>query len=270
MEVEKKKNLNISSEIYNCTHVNNQTKSWSHPKLQEFLKIFTVNPMFLVLGSNKSKTEGSDIACICSQKMKELNLMVKDCKGCLRPIGNPTQIKILILCLAASITIIIGLIIFIRIKPNTNNNSDIYLPEKSTEISPTEIPDAKLPNSISSSTELLILEKLNNFEDNNMFTKKGVTLGNLATEFGTNVKYLSAIIKKYKSDSFKTYINTLRINYIISKMDNDISYKKYKISYLAEVTGFATASSFTKTFKEITGLPPSLYFENKYDKSVSE
>ena len=261
MEVEKKKNSNVSSESCHYANVNHQTKSSSHPKLQEFL--FNFNPLFPVLESNKSKTEEHGMACICSQKMGELNLMVKDCKGCLRPIGNPAQIKILISCLAVSIMTIIGLIIFIRIKPNTNSNSDIFLLEKSTKINPTEIPDVKLPNSISSSTELLILEKLNHFEDNNTFTKKGITLGNLATEFGTNVKYLSAIIKKYKSDSFKTYINTLRINYIISKMESDISYKKYKISYLAEITGFATASSFTKTFKEITGLPPSLYFENK-------
>jgi len=262
MEAEKKKNLRVSFEICNYANINDQTKSLGHPKLQEFLKVFNFKPVFLVLGNNNSKTEGNNIVCSCGQKMRELNLMVKDCKVCLSPLMNPASIKILISCLAVSITTIIGLIVFIRVKANANN-SDVYLLEKSININPTEINDAKLLSSINTNTELLILAKLNNFEDNNMFTKKGVTLGNLATEFGTNVKYLSAIIKKHKSDSFKTYINTLRINYIISKMESDMTYKKYKISYLAEITGFATASSFTKTFKEITGLPPSLYFENK-------
>ncbi|MGK6343832.1 helix-turn-helix domain-containing protein [Chryseobacterium sp. DT-3] len=263
MAVEKKKKLNASSEFYNYINVNDKTKSWAYPQLQEFLKAVNLSPNFSALLSKKSNTEGNDVRCICSQQMKGLSLMAKDCKVCLKSIKNPQQIKILILCLAVAIMIIIGLIIFIRIKPNINNDSEVYSLEKITNISPVEITDAKLPNSINSSTELLILAKLNNFEENKMFTKKGVTLGNLATEFGTNVKYLSAVIKKYKSDNFKSYINNLRINYIITKMESDIAYRKYKISYLAEITGFATASSFTKTFKEITGLPPSLYFENK-------
>jgi AraC-like DNA-binding protein len=266
MGIEKKKKLNVSSGFYNYTSVNGQTKFCAYPQVQEFLKVINFTPDFSVLGNN-SNTKGNKAGCLCSQKMKGLNLMAKDCSVCLKSMKNPSQIKILILCLAVSIAVIIGLLLFIRIKPNTNNNSAVYPPEKIININPREITDPKLSNSMNSSTELLILTKLNNFEDHNMFTKKGITLGNLATEFGTNVKYLSAIIKKYKSDSFKSYINNLRINYIINKMESDIAYRKYKISYLAEITGFATASSFTKTFKEITGLPPSLYFENKNDKS---
>ena len=266
MAVEKKKKLNVSSESYNYTNVKDQIKSRAYPQLQKFLKVINFNPGFSVLGNN-SNTKGNNAGCLCSQKMKGLNLMAKDCSVCLKSMKNPPQIKILILCLAVSITVIIGLLLFIKIKPNTNNNSAVYPPEKITNLSTAGITDPKLPNSMNSSTELLILAKLNNFEDHNMFTKRGITLGNLAAEFGTNVKYLSAIIKKYKSDSFKSYINNLRINYIITKMESDIAYRRYKISYLAEITGFATASSFTKTFKEITGLPPSLYFENKNDIS---
>lgn len=121
---------------------------------------------------------------------------------------------------------------------------------------------------INDNTALTILTELKKFEDNLMFTRKGVTLGNLATEFRTNVKYLSAIIKEHKADNFKSYINNLRINYIVDKVKNDPSLKKYKLSHLADLSGFPTASSFTKTFKEIIGTTPSLYFSQiRYDEN---
>ncbi|MGE8431540.1 helix-turn-helix domain-containing protein [Chryseobacterium joostei] len=119
----------------------------------------------------------------------------------------------------------------------------------------------KPTDSINEDTELFILAELTKFEDNLRFTHKDVTLGNLAADFGTNVKYLSAIIKEHKGENFKSYISNLRINYIINMIKNDSSYRKYKISYLAEITGFLSASSFTKKFKEIMGVTPSLYFE---------
>lgn len=117
----------------------------------------------------------------------------------------------------------------------------------------------KLTEAISNSTELHILNGLKEFENNLQFIQKGITQGNLASELQTNVRYLSEIIKKYKAENFNSYINNLRINYIIHKIETESLYRKYKISYLAEACGFPTSASFTKIFKEITGLTPSSY-----------
>ena len=75
----------------------------------------------------------------------------------------------------------------------------------------------------------------------------------------TNSRYLTIIIKKYKADNFNNYINELRIKYILSKIETDRNYRKYKISFLAEDSGFSTPTLFTKAFKDIVGVTPSKY-----------
>ena len=75
----------------------------------------------------------------------------------------------------------------------------------------------------------------------------------------TNTKYLSYIINNYRNKDFNSYVNELRINYIIAKMETDSRYLNYKISYLAEECGFATHSQFTTVFRNITGLSPSTF-----------
>ncbi|WP_340700813.1 helix-turn-helix domain-containing protein [Chryseobacterium arthrosphaerae] len=52
-------------------------------------------------------------------------------------------------------------------------------------------------------------------------------------------------------------MNELKIYYIINKIETDNRYRNYKISYLAEESGFISHSAFATTFKNITGMPPS-------------
>lgn len=77
----------------------------------------------------------------------------------------------------------------------------------------------------------------------------------------TNTKYLSHILNVHKNKDFNTYINNLRIQYIIHKLETDKNYKKYKISYLADSSGFSSHSKFTNVFKSVTGFTPSLFLE---------
>ena len=68
---------------------------------------------------------------------------------------------------------------------------------------------------ISEETEKTLLEKLNLFEQEERFTDKNMSLSYMATFMDTNTKYLSYIIKKYKTKDFTTYTNELRINFIL-------------------------------------------------------
>ena len=61
--------------------------------------------------------------------------------------------------------------------------------------------------------------------------------------------------------NFNTYINILRINYIVEKLKTDSNFINYKISYLAEHSGFASHSSFATVFKSITGISPIKFIE---------
>ncbi|WP_234034192.1 AraC family transcriptional regulator [Elizabethkingia sp. M8] len=122
-------------------------------------------------------------------------------------------------------------------------------------------------------TEQLLLAKLENFEKDKLFKDKKVSLSYVATHIGTNTKYLSFIIKKYKGKDFTTYINELRINYILEKLNTEPVYRQYKISTLAEDAGFSSHSKFATIFKSVTDVSPShfiKYIETKENQDITE
>lgn len=114
---------------------------------------------------------------------------------------------------------------------------------------------------IPTETEQNILAKLRKFEASAKFTQREMSLAVLSAQLDTNTKYLSEIINKHYHDNFNTYINKLRINYIIEKMKTEPAYLNYKISYLAEESGFSSHSSFATIFKSITGIAPTNFIE---------
>lgn len=114
---------------------------------------------------------------------------------------------------------------------------------------------------ISKELEDEILKKLKRFENSKKFLNKDISLSVLAVQFDTNVKYLSDVINSNYNLNFNTYINTLRINYIVEKLKTDPDFKNYKISYLAEYCGFSAHSSFATVFKSITGISPVKFIE---------
>ncbi|MDR6967266.1 YesN/AraC family two-component response regulator [Flavobacterium arsenatis] len=168
--------------------------------------------------------------------------------------------------LASSIIIIlICLLLWIKVRWKKKRLKEIinYL-EISRNIFAKTTPEIKEPNkkiSIPLETEQAILAKLKRFEASTKFTSNEMSLAVLAGQFDTNTKYLSEIINKHYQDNFNTYINKLRINFIIQKLKTDPNYMHYKISYLAEKSGFSSHSSFATVFKSITGIAPVTFIE---------
>lgn len=105
-------------------------------------------------------------------------------------------------------------------------------------------------------TEKMLLNKLKRFEKSQKYLNKDISLAVLSGAFETNTKYLSAVINKHYNDNFNTFINKLRINYIINKLKNDPHYINYKISFLAEECGYSSHSSFATVFKSVIGMSP--------------
>lgn len=140
-------------------------------------------------------------------------------------------------------------------------SEEIYTQKAQPEVSTEEQKD----DSLSEETEIKLLKGLEKFEKTYGYNEKGITLGKIAVQLKTNVKYLSNVIKKHKADNFSNYINTLRINYIVNKLENHPEYRKYKVSYLAEEAGFSSANALSKVFKDSTGISPSSYI-NLLDK----
>ncbi len=110
-------------------------------------------------------------------------------------------------------------------------------------------------------TESVLLKKLEAFEKSNKFTSNDMSLAQMASQFETNTKYLSEVINKHKGKNFNLYINNLRVKYIVKKLKSDPNYLNYKVSYLAEESGFSSHSSFATVFKNITGISPNVFIE---------
>lgn len=115
---------------------------------------------------------------------------------------------------------------------------------------------------ISKETEQRILNDLYKWELRLQYLKPDITLTSLASRIKTNTKYLSFIINDQKGKDFNNYINELRVNYIINKLQEDPVFRDYKIAYLAQEAGFSTHSKFATTFKAITGISPSAFISN--------
>lgn len=124
-----------------------------------------------------------------------------------------------------------------------------------------DVPEKKDPNRkiMSDAMESKILNDLKEFERGRKFTDKQISLPMLAGMLNTNTKYLSHVLNAYLNKDFNSYINELRIKYIIEKMETNEKFKNYKLSVLAEECGFSSHSKFSAVFKSVTGFPPSTF-----------
>ena len=110
------------------------------------------------------------------------------------------------------------------------------------------------------------MKKLQEFEQSTQFLDKNMRIGKLAKMLNTNTRYLSAIINSEKNRTFNSYINSLRIRYIVHKLQSDEHFLTYKVSYLADVSGFISQSSFTTAFKEVMEKTPSAFIKEEIEK----
>ncbi len=93
-----------------------------------------------------------------------------------------------------------------------------------------------------------ILQKLKKFEENEEYLKHKITTISLAKKFNTNSKYLSKVVNNYKQKSFTEYVNELRINYIINRLQYDKSFRNYKLKAIVNTVGFNSTDAFSKAF----------------------
>jgi AraC-like DNA-binding protein len=107
-----------------------------------------------------------------------------------------------------------------------------------------------------------VLKSIHEFETSKGYLQKDITLNWLAKEFNTNSSYLSSIINHIKKNNFASYLRDLRITHAIESLKKDKQrYLIYSMNGLADEFGFITAESFSKAFKDKTGIKPSFFIE---------
>lgn len=183
-----------------------------------------------------------------------------------------------IILIASTILVILSLFVWywIRISKSRIHQKYQFLITKLNQKEAEEENIDKVLHSSKSSTFILdettelLLKKLQKFEKSNRYIRKDLTLSSLAYHIGTNTRYISEIIKVHRGQNFNAYINTLRIQFIIKKLYDEPQFRKYKIAYLAEASGFSSAVVFTTIFKKETGITPSYFISQlvKNDEKI--
>lgn len=107
-----------------------------------------------------------------------------------------------------------------------------------------------------------ILYNLDRLETENYFIDVDITLKSTADKIGTNTNYLSYVINSKKGINFPTYINGIRINYIVKEIIENKRIRLLSMDGLANTAGFKTRQKFSDAFLEKTGVRPSYFIAN--------
>lgn len=108
--------------------------------------------------------------------------------------------------------------------------------------------------------------ELDKFVKKEKFKESNLSSSIMANDFGTNTKYLSLIIKSKTGKTFTQFLNDLRIDYALKRIQNDSTFRKFTIQAIANECGFNTAEVFSKNFYKKTGIYPS-YFIKKLQEN---
>ena len=94
--------------------------------------------------------------------------------------------------------------------------------------------------------------------DEKKFVCQNITLEKLATELNTNHTYLSEFINKEKQQTFKLWINTLRIEEAQKLL---LENPTMPIALIIKKVGIASKATFFRQFTNIIGMSPGKYRE---------
>jgi AraC-like DNA-binding protein len=108
----------------------------------------------------------------------------------------------------------------------------------------------------------LIIQIENLFDKDKIFMDPEITLDKISKLLNTNRSYLSETINQHYNKSFRTIINTYRINEARLLLVDE-KFHHYSIEGIALTVGYKSISSFNSVFKKETGITPS-YFRNTY------
>ncbi|WP_324024560.1 helix-turn-helix domain-containing protein [Maribacter sp. BPC-D8] len=106
-----------------------------------------------------------------------------------------------------------------------------------------------------------LIHQIKELREQGFFLKQKTTLYNTAKKLKTNTSYLSTIINNNLDTTFSAFVNDIRIDFIINELKTNKQLRSYSVKAIAEEIGYKSADSFSKYFKQNTGLSPSSYIK---------
>lgn len=120
--------------------------------------------------------------------------------------------------------------------------------------------NADAPLMLDSAQAALLLEKIGNiFSDIEVITDPDFSLAMLARSVESNTRYVSWVINSSYGKNFKTLLNEFRVREACRRLRDKEHYGNITIQGIYEGLGYRNASSFNRAFRQVMGMPPSVY-----------
>lgn len=125
-----------------------------------------------------------------------------------------------------------------------------------------EIQDQDKPDNISYITEIVAQKMADCMENRKIYLNPLLSIQTLATEIGSNTKYVSLYLNHTLGVTFYDYINEYRVREVCHIIDG--MFENDRVINMAEVAsqaGFNSVSSFNRYFRKVKGMTPKEYFK---------
>ncbi len=106
--------------------------------------------------------------------------------------------------------------------------------------------------------------------DEAVFCMDGFSMRELSEICGSNQKYVSQVFNEDYGKSFTQLLNERRINVARQRLMDSANYGHLTIEAIVSDLGFKSRSTFSKTFKRLTGLTPSEFQRIAYEASEEQ
>lgn len=106
-----------------------------------------------------------------------------------------------------------------------------------------------------------IRQRLDKFVTTEAFLNKDMTRPSLAKYLKSNPTYVGTVIQYDIHKTCNDFINDLRINYIVTKLQTDPRYLGYSLDGLASEAGFKSTKGFNKSFRRNLHMSPSEFLK---------
>ena len=108
------------------------------------------------------------------------------------------------------------------------------------------------------SGDLSVVRQILNYCNENY--KSDISLSDVADHLHVSKYYVSHLLNDRLNISFSGYLNSLRVADAVTLLENG----KNDMTEVAQLSGFNTARTFNRAFKEVYGMSPSTYRKIKY------
>lgn len=139
-------------------------------------------------------------------------------------------------------------------------------PDHTEEEKPVETSKYQASNLNEENRQRIVEALAKAMDEDKAFCSEDFSLGRLAELVGTNQAYLSQVINECHGKNFTEYVNEYRIKEVCNRLLDTAQYGNYTIEAVAESVGFRSRSTFSRTFRKITGIPPSVYQKMSKDQ----